>query len=617
MQAQSWRGMFAAAALGLVIMSSAHAQLGLGGGAAAPAVAPVAGGIPAAVVTGAPPVVGATEIQPGILQKVCARLTSIRRGLCASPAGQLLNGASKPLTAITGGVIPAFCPSTPTDADTKKPGVAGAAAAAKKEALEAKERQAAVRYLGTLDCRYYPDAAGSLAAALRTDGSECVRYEASLMLGRGCCCNQKTIAALQTSMAGTEEDGNPAERSVRVRCAAAAALERCLSCYTPPAPEEEPKEEEKPMGEKPPTGEQGPRLDKNDSIPLPEPNKLDKTTKMKPEQKLPTRAQAERAARALAAFQNQMQTAQSNIRQVSGQANDVSVFSILKLAAEEMGPLPTVLTGQPTVVQSPIVAAQPKFNPSMQAKLTTPMFAPPQAFPAREPVFATPVAKAPAVSEPQLQMPAIPEVTVQTVEANAPVGEKVEAVPAPVPATVEESKPIVETVPAPETLPPLVPAVPEVQPAPVVAPAPVVEQPAPAPAVAPAPVPVIAPVPAPAMPANADDLALSTGKHVGGTVSAVANMVETGKTSAERHGAIRELVQHDWTTAPQVIPALLTAARSDTDRVVRVDALRHIVAYKMYDTRVNTMLTELVSDTDSWIAKEAADALKVLESEKK
>src|SRR5262249_29738452 len=89
-------------------------------------------------------------------------------------------------------------------------------------------------FLGTVDCRYYPDAIVALTAALRTDGSECVRYEAALALSHGCCCNQKTIDALEASVSGTEKDGNPAERSVRVRCTAAIGLERCLSCYVPP-----------------------------------------------------------------------------------------------------------------------------------------------------------------------------------------------------------------------------------------------------------------------------------------------------------------------------------------------------------------------------------------------
>src|SRR5439155_7727994 len=140
-----------------------------------------------------------------------------------------MNSMTRPMSTFTGGVVPLFCPIMPNDKDLAKPGVAGAAAAAQKEALEAKARRDAVRFLGTLDCRYFPDAAAQLAAALRTDSSECVRYEAALVLGHGCCCTEVTVKALEASVSGTEMDNAPAERSVRVRCAAAIALEKCPS----------------------------------------------------------------------------------------------------------------------------------------------------------------------------------------------------------------------------------------------------------------------------------------------------------------------------------------------------------------------------------------------------
>src|SRR5262249_58451020 len=93
--------------------------------------------------------------------------------------------------------------------DGEQGGVAGAAAAAQKEALEAKARRDAVRFLGTLDCRYFPDAAPKLALALRGDSSECVRYEAALVLGRGCCCTELTVKALEASVSGTDVDNFP------------------------------------------------------------------------------------------------------------------------------------------------------------------------------------------------------------------------------------------------------------------------------------------------------------------------------------------------------------------------------------------------------------------------
>jgi hypothetical protein len=199
---------------------------------------PVPGGVPAvpAAPVAAPGVGPGAAAAPkmGFFKRLCSGFDECRRKICGTPAGQLLNGATKPASMLTGGVIPSFCPVMPSEKDLQKPGVSGTAAAAQKDALEAKQRREAVRFLGTLDCRYYPDAVDALTAALRTDGSECVRYEAALVLGRGCCCTEKTVKALDATVSGTEIDGNPAERSVRVRCAAAIALERCLSCYTPP-----------------------------------------------------------------------------------------------------------------------------------------------------------------------------------------------------------------------------------------------------------------------------------------------------------------------------------------------------------------------------------------------
>jgi len=48
-----------------------------------------------------------------------------------------------------------------------------------------------------------------------------------LALRNGCCCNVKTIKALEFCVTGSKEDGSPAERSDRVRAAASDALARC------------------------------------------------------------------------------------------------------------------------------------------------------------------------------------------------------------------------------------------------------------------------------------------------------------------------------------------------------------------------------------------------------
>jgi hypothetical protein len=167
---------------------------------------------------------------------------------CKTPLGQLLNNALKPATMFSGGIIPPMCPPVPSATDMAAPGVAGAAAKIQADTADAKARRAAVRYLGTVDCHWWPDAEAALIAALRGDRNECVRFEAALALGRGCCCTKKTMQALTDCVSGSEKDGNPSENSERVRAAAFVALQNCLAAQEP-APAEKPIE--KPT-EKPP-----------------------------------------------------------------------------------------------------------------------------------------------------------------------------------------------------------------------------------------------------------------------------------------------------------------------------------------------------------------------------
>jgi hypothetical protein len=163
----------------------------------------------------------------------------LRACLCNSVLGQLLNNTLKPVGAISGGLVPPLCPPNAVNpADLAKPAdsAEGAAARIKADEADAKARRAAIRYLGTVDCHYWPEAIDALINGLRADRNECVRLEAALALGKGCCCNPKTITALGITVAGTDEDGNPAETSERVRAAAFMALTCCVDRF-PPAPE--------------------------------------------------------------------------------------------------------------------------------------------------------------------------------------------------------------------------------------------------------------------------------------------------------------------------------------------------------------------------------------------
>ncbi len=209
----------------------------------------------------------------GCIGSLCSKLGGCKRRCCTTPFGQLVNNMVKPLSFMTGGIIPQPCPS-PTapggpgaDPATAPGGPNGAAATAekiKKEEAQAKARCAATRYLGTVPCHYYPEAEASLIASLRTDRSECVRWEAARALANGCCCTKKTVQALTITVSGSNKDGNPAEVSTRVKVAACEALSMCLSRICgpdldsePPRPEVPPEPESIP---KPPANPLRPEL---------------------------------------------------------------------------------------------------------------------------------------------------------------------------------------------------------------------------------------------------------------------------------------------------------------------------------------------------------------------
>jgi hypothetical protein len=161
--------------------------------------------------------------------------------------GKFVNGVFTPVSFLSGGLISSPCASGAVNpADLRQPAdsLDGAAARIKKDEAEAGTRRANVHYLGTVDCLRYPEAEKVLIAALRSDHNEGVRLEAALVLGRGCCCTPKTIAALELTATGSDRDGNPPERSAGVRQLASAALDFCRNRVTLPNPQLD----EKPAG---------------------------------------------------------------------------------------------------------------------------------------------------------------------------------------------------------------------------------------------------------------------------------------------------------------------------------------------------------------------------------
>jgi hypothetical protein len=229
------------AAASTSLVGTADAQF-LRGGAPAPAALPTTLSGASPVLNGVvppPPLglgVGPGAQLPGGMNTIWARLgisqeqrEFCRRKICRTPAGQLIGRLMAPVSAFSGGVIPPFCPTVPSVAELLDPGPVGAASKAKLDRAGAEERMKAVKYLGTLDCHYWPEAEEALIAALRADRNECVRYEAAVALAKGCCCTCKVIVALSHVVSCSDADGHPYEKSARVRAVAAHALDRCMA----------------------------------------------------------------------------------------------------------------------------------------------------------------------------------------------------------------------------------------------------------------------------------------------------------------------------------------------------------------------------------------------------
>jgi hypothetical protein len=164
-----------------------------------------------------------------------------------APLGQLVQYVTAPWRLVFGWHRqPAeTSPAIPTLEDIAKmtPGTISpaqsTAAKIKAEEDSAAARRAAVRYLGAVDYHYYPEAERALIAALRADRNEWVRMEAAIALGNGSCATRRTAEALNLVLIGSDQDGNPAETSARVKAAALTALQQCQArgAAAPPLPE--------------------------------------------------------------------------------------------------------------------------------------------------------------------------------------------------------------------------------------------------------------------------------------------------------------------------------------------------------------------------------------------
>lgn len=617
--------MLAAVWLGLM---AGVVQAQVPGAPAAPAAAAPAAATPAAGAAGA--------AQPGFLARCCAFIDECKRKCCATPCGMLINSMIAPATAFTGGVLPGFCPTTPSQKELEEEGVGGAAAAAKKEAAEAKARRAAVAFLGTVDCRYFPGTAQALATALRVDSSECVRFEAALVLGRGCCCSEITIKALEASVSGMEIDGNPAERSCRVRLAAAVALEKCLACYSPPY--QEPPEPKKVIGEEAPTGEVDPKgKPKPDTLPSPKPvddKKKDEPGTLKLENRMPKKETVERARKVLSEFQAMLATAGGGVPTPppGAVAGRKGLFNLIKdtefagpvvyAPLDATGEVPTMnVASTPAPITSPAAPITSTAAPVTPLKPVAPTI-PTAVMAERAATLAAPKSESPMLSPVSIPLTAPTTSTAQKplipTPAVAPPAAPTPFIPAPAviaPVAPTPPKPIV-TAPAiavPAFTAPTAPVAPSTR----LATPPAVLMPdlskssSAVPATSPA-APVTMPASAPVskfVPASATFAKAPNTEEV---ILDWCKRVLEGATPAERHAAIRQVVQFKWLDHPVIASTLLAGAKEDSSSIVRVDCIRHLAVYRMNHPQVVTELSRMATDGDTWVRGEATKAVEQL-----
>jgi hypothetical protein len=237
-------------ALGAAFPQVSWAQIGgdTGGVIAAPTAAPAVA--PVAAPLAAP--------QPTTLWSFLGlskqNLAACKACFCQSPLSQLTTNSLASFQSLSGGLLPKCCPDILSPEDLAKKKDAGqlspaeeAANKIKADEAQAKARRAAIKYLGTVDCHYFPEAEKALIAGLLNDRNECVRLEAALALGNGCCCTKNTVEALQIAATGSSKLGNPGETSERVKAAAFAALQHCLARQTEPPQPRQPERPPEPI----------------------------------------------------------------------------------------------------------------------------------------------------------------------------------------------------------------------------------------------------------------------------------------------------------------------------------------------------------------------------------
>lgn len=553
--------------------------------------APAIPGVPAA--PGVPGAAAATPV--GGLHQFLGLTPEIKeakkRYICSKPIGMMMSQMLAPMRAFTGGLFGNCCPG-PSLLDTLKPGAEGAANKIKKDEAEAKARRAAMRYLGTVDCHFWPEAEKELIGGLRADRNECVRWEAAMALGGGCCCTKRTIEALLISATGSDKDGNPSETCDRVRAAAFASLQHCLSCFSeevaadkkldkpPEAPKPEaPKDKPEKLSGLDSSLQLTGYYDKLDAKPMSQTvSEARKAVSagsglsFKEHRKLPSGERGMYNILAHSLDLLPMESKAVNLTQAPV-ASDAVVTSEQMPVGAEMKAVHTESVPVKTVPMPVKMDKAPLFGP------TTPLAKPavdvkPVDVKPMLPATTKPVSAKPMDMKPMAAAPVKPVDVKPTTVVKAPESK-------PMTFTPVESRPMVATPVAAKPM--------DVKPM------------------------VMTPVTTtasqlPATMTTAAPVASTNGPNPQQLLVVLRNSIYP----FQREWAVDNLSNVDWRSNPEVVQALMSAARKDAAPTVRVMCIRALVKMKVDTVPVVTAIQALRSDPDPRVEHEAQAALTAL-----
>lgn len=594
-----------AAMAGAMVAGVARAQVpaaGAGAGAAAAG----AGAAPPAAAGAA----GAAA-KPGFLEKACTALDKKIRKMCSRPSGQFLNKLTAPLTQLSGGIIPGFCPAMPSAADMAKPGAEGEAAALKADAVQAAARVAAVQYLGTLDCHWHPEAEAGLIKALRTDRNECVRLAAARALCRGCCCTKAVLEALEDCIGGKEKFG-PYENSPRVQGVAMVALEHCLSCYHEVSDAED--DQQKGKSEKGPGEAAPPPADVTPGsakpvVPVvpPPPQPATPPTVSKSSGK-PTREQIERARQTLAVAKAKAANQESSAQSAAFPSGQRSLMNLANFVidgkatvpAESNGPI--VSTMQPQLATTAPAAMPQSVTQAPAAPLVSPYVAKPGSTLVPPPAMPATPSSSPYVGQSVMPPPAPKPVT--PVLKNNPYGAPSTSVPVsvqvpaavPVSVRVPAAAPLSVQPPAPNNITPAAASMSTQSKSMGMDPTPTVVHSA------------YRPTPLPMAVESAKS------KPVDPTILRCLETLRDAGDPEVRHTAVKTLAACNWHDHPEAVLGLVYSARHDKHAGMRVACVRSLASMKACTPEVMTGLKPMTADKDEWIRQETTQALAYLQT---